>query len=721
MHLIKDLEAALIACPFDILGWQQHQGVDLIRAWVPGAQSIAISPLEEHSEQMEMQALGEGGLFELPWPDNKSKFTYRLHITRSDTTFSIIDPYQFKERSFQDFPQDEDHIYQNMGAHLCQAEGVDGQTVNGVRFALYAPNARTVSVVGDFNNWDGRRTPMTSGHDGIWRLFIPALQAGDLYKYELKNQQGHLLPLKSDPVGFYHEQYPSFASVVTDHSSYQWQDQKWQQQPLPTWKEIPICVYEVHVGSWKHNKGQPLSWLELKDQLIPYVVEMGFTHIELLPVMEYPYDGSWGYQPLGLFAPTSRFGSVDDFKTFIDACHQSGIGVIVDWVPAHFPSDAHGLARFDGTPLYEYEDPRRGWHPDWNSYIYDFGRKTVCDFLISSAVAWCDLFHIDGVRVDAVASILYLDYSREEGEWIPNIHGGNHNYEAINFIQRFNTAVYAHFPKAFTVAEESTSFDGVSRPVHNGGLGFGFKWNMGWMHDTLEYMKHEPIHRKYHHNEISFPMVYAYSENYILPLSHDEVVHGKGSIIGKMPGDEWQQTANLRAYYAFMYCHPGKKLNFMGNEIGQVGEWQYQQSLDWHILEFDRHRGIQQLFKDLNHLYRSEPSLYRLDSSPSGFQWLNYGDADASVISFMRFDHERQNPIIVITNFTPVPHERYRLGVPESGSYQLIFNSDAKEYWGSGFDTGIAFKADEIAQDDQQFSIEVRLPPLATIVVRKQP
>ncbi len=720
MTLAENLNSATEACPFDHLGWSETQDkTQRVTAWYPEASEITITNLQDKPIG-QMTKEDDSGLFSFIWPKDQPIGIYKLAIKAQGQEFSIVDSYQFHERTFEDFDHNPEHLYRNLGAQVCKANAIDGTHISGVRFAVYAPHARSVSLIGSFNNWDGRRNPMHANSDGIWRLFVPDLKPGDTYKFEIKGPDGNLLPHKQDPYGFFHEQFPSFASVVFDQSEYQWQDQAWQERPLEDWREKPMSVYELHAGSWKKNGGRALTWSELIDELIPYVKDMNYTHIELLPVSEYPFDGSWGYQPIGLFAPTSRFGTPNEFKAFVDACHQNNISVIVDWVPAHFPSDEHGLAHFDGTALYEYEDPKRGWHPDWNSYVYDYGKWVVCDFLISSALIWLEHYHIDGLRVDAVASMLYLDYSREEGEWVPNVDGGNHNYEAIKFIKRFNESVYGNYPKAMTIAEESTSFDGVTRPVFAGGLGFGFKWNMGWMHDTLEYIKKDPIHKQYHHNEISFPMVYGYSENYILPLSHDEVVHGKGSILDRMPGDEWQKTANHRNYLGFMYAHPGKKLNFMGNEFAQGTEWNHQDQLDWYVLEYDRHEGVRRMFRDLNRLHIQEPALHQLDCDPKGFTWLNHSDYTASVISMARFSKNRQDTIVALCNFTPVSHEFYRVGVPEPGYYEVIFNSDAPEYAGSNFETGLGYHSFNEERDGQNCAIEVKLPPLATIYLKKK-
>ncbi|MFC3852216.1 1,4-alpha-glucan branching protein GlgB [Salinispirillum marinum] len=722
MELAQALASVLEARPFDHLGL--HSGPDgkglIIRTWQPEATAVRVEDLKTGKVLGTMERLDERGLFELALPRRRKAFTYRLQVSHGEYTHTVTDPYQFVQRAMTDFFCTSDTLYKNMGAQLCSAETADGHVVSGVRFNVFAPNARSVSVIGNFNQWDGRRHPMMSHHDGYWRLFVPDLGAGAEYKFELKSQQGDVLPHKADPYGFWHAQYPSFHSVVWDHQHYQWQDQSWQQRPVHDPRFLPMSVYEVQAGSWRrHDDGTPLNYRELAEQLIPYVQEVGYTHIELLPVSEYPFDGSWGYQPVGLFAPTSRFGTPDDFKYFVDRCHQAGIAVIVDWVPAHFPADAHGLARFDGTPLYEYEDPRRGWHPDWNSFIYDYGRHTVCDFLISSAMLWLEYFHVDGIRVDAVASMLYLDYSREDGEWVPNVDGGNHNYEAIAFVKRFNEAVYGNFPDRYTIAEESTSFAGVSKPTFMGGLGFGFKWNMGWMHDTLEYVQKDPIYRQFHHNDLTFSMIYAYDENFVLPLSHDEVVHGKGTILDRMPGDEWQQMANLRTYYAFMFTHPGKKLNFMGNELGTGTEWNHNGQLDWWLLEYEKHRGCQQLIKDLNTLYKTEPALHELDNDPKGFRWINHSDAANSVLSFCRFSSAGET-LVVICNFTPTPQQHYVLGVPEAGRYDVLLNTDSSYYWGSNFDAGLGYDSQAEGKDGLDHRLQVRIPPLSTLVLKRR-
>ncbi|MCH8551639.1 MAG: 1,4-alpha-glucan branching protein GlgB [Natronospirillum sp.] len=721
MHPATELSNARHARPFDDLGLHSRpEGKGLvIRAWFPQAERIEATELKSGKALGVLDRVDAAGLFELHLPRRRKRFSYRLTITLDGHTFTLLDAYQFPERAHEDFFCTSETLYHNMGACLCQATTPEGQAIEGVRFAVYAPNARAVSVIGDFNQWDGRRHPMMSSHDGIWRLFIPDLQPGSAYKFELKNASGDVLPHKQDPYGDWHAQHPSFHSVVWDHEDYTWADQEWQQREVGDRRRQPMSIYELHAGSWRmHEDGTPLNYRELAVQLIPYLQDMGYTHVELMPISEYPFDGSWGYQPVGLFAPSSRFGTPDDFKYFVDQCHQAGIAVIVDWVPAHFPADPHGLAKFDGTALYEYEDPRRGWHPDWNSFIYDYGRTTVTDFLISSAMVWLERYHVDGIRVDAVASMLYLDYSREEGDWVPNVDGGNENYEAIAFVKRFNEAVYGRFPKCFTVAEESTSFPGVSKPTYLGGLGFGFKWNMGWMHDTLEYVRKDPVYRQHHHGELTFSLIYAFDENFVLPLSHDEVVHGKGTILDRMPGDEWQQMANLRTYYAFMYTHPGKKLNFMGNEFGATQEWSHQRPLDWWLLDYPRHRGCQQLVRDLNRLYTTLPALHRLDHEPEGFRWINYDDAGSSVISFCRMDGEG-GLVVVVSNFTPMPHEHYRIGVPEGGQYEVILNTDSEYYWGSNFDAGQYLHSLDDPQDGLPCSLELRLPPLGTVILKR--
>ncbi len=714
----ESLLHARCAHPFALLGWQKASKGFSVFAFLPDAVSVSVKSLVTGKVLGEMVQATTPGLFELALPLKKKTEPYQLLVQMPHHNYSLIDPYQFKDEAFhavhfvQMRPQ---NLYQQLGAQLIELP-VAKSSIPATRFAVYAPHASSVSLIGDMNNWDGRRHPMERTECGHWVLVVPEIQAGVRYKFEIKDAHGHLLPHKADPLAFHAEQYPSHASLVFDHSRYQWQDHAWQSRPVNPYRQ-PMSIYELHFGSWRtHPDGRPLTYHEMAEQLIPYVLDMGFTHIELLPVLEHPYSGSWGYQPLGMFAATSRYGSPDDFKAFVDACHQAGIGVILDWVPAHFPEDGHGLARFDGGHLYEYADPRRGWHPDWNSCIYDFGKDYVRQFLVASALFWLDKFHIDGLRVDAVASMLYLDYSRNEGEWIPNIDGGNHNYEAISLLRWMNQEVYANYPKAMTIAEESTSFAGVSRPVDAGGLGFGFKWNMGWMNDSLRYISKDPAYRKYHHGDLTFSMVYAYNENFILPLSHDEVVHGKGSILNKMPGDEWQQAANLRAYYAFMFAHPGKKLNFMGNEFGQGTEWNHNLALPWFLLDFEKHRGVQQLFRDLNHTYRRCAPLYEIDHDARGFVWIDYQDAEHSTLAFKRLD-EAGHAVYVVANFTPVPRAGYRLPVDLAGQYEIILNTDSAWYWGSNADCGPVFESKANFTVDGH-CVELQLPPLATLYLR---
>jgi 1,4-alpha-glucan branching enzyme len=602
-------------------------------------------------------------------------------------------------------------LHRKLGAHPMNVGGVDG-----VAFAVWAPNARSVSVVGDFNGWNTDTHRLNLRADcGVWEGFVPGAAAGDKYKYALWGPDGAPLPLKADPFGFAAELRPATASIVWNVPPRARARNGAAAAGAPL-RERPIAVYEVHLGSWKRRPEEAnrfLTYRELAAELVPYVKEMGFTHLEVLPVSEHPFDGSWGYQPIGLFAPTSRFGTPDDFRFFVDAVHKAGLGLFIDWVAGHFPNDEHGLARFDGTHLYEHADPRQGWHPDWNTYIFNFGRREVLNYLISNALYWLGEYGIDGLRVDAVASMLYLDYSRAAGEWIPNQYGGRENLEAIDFLRRLNEAVFGAFPQSTTIAEESTAWPGVSSPTYAGGLGFGFKWNMGWMHDTLEYMKADPLFRKYRHDELTFSLVYAFSENYVLPLSHDEVVHGKGSILQKMPGDRWQQFANVRLLYAYMYAHPGKKLLFMGNEFAQPREWRHDFSLDWHVLDDPLHEGVQRLVRDLNRLYTSRPPLYELDAVSEGFAWLCQ-DPDASVIAFMRRGRAG-DLVIAACNFTPVVRERFRIGVPPAASYKELLNSDSAFYGGSNAGNLGTVKVDDVPEHGRSHSIEVTLPPLGVV------
>ncbi len=603
-----------------------------------------------------------------------------------------------------------------LGAHFVRSEGVEG-----VRFAVWAPNAHVVSVAGDFNEWNTRMHPMRLRNGGIWELFLPHIERGAAYKYAVTAQGGLHQELKTDPYAFRTEAPPKQASLVWGVPKHEWQDSAWmERRARGNLLKEPLSIYEVHLESWlRGEKGRPLSYKELASTLIPYAVNNGFTHLELLPIMEHPFSGSWGYQVTGYYAPTARFGTPEDFQEFVDQCHQAGIGVILDWVPAHFPKDAHGLARFDGTALYEHDDPRQGEHRDWGTLIFNYGRHEVRTFLLANALWWLKEFHIDGLRVDAVASMIYLDYSRQEGEWIPNRFGGRENLEAIEFLQRFNELAH-EVPGAVTIAEESTSFPNVTRPVYLGGLGFTMKWNMGWMHDMLHYFSEDPVHRKYHHNNITFSMLYAFSENFLLPISHDEVVHLKRSLIGKMPGDEWRRFANARAFLCYMYGHPGKKLLFMGQEIGQYEEWDEKASVRWELLAFDYHRNLQATVRELNRVYQSEPALYQVDFHYSGFEWIDIADVDQSVISFLRFAQDRRDFLVFVCNFTPVPRLNYRVGVPRAGVYSELFNSDAAEFGGSNMRNGARFETLNQEWHGRPACVLLTLPPLGVLILKPE-
>ncbi len=606
--------------------------------------------------------------------------------------------------------------YRSLGAHLTNVGGIAG-----VRFAVWAPNAENVTLAGEFNEWDIRRHPMRRRNGGVWEIFIPGLGPGAAYKYNVRSRFAGYQQLKADPYAFYCETPPKSASVVWDTSRYQWNDAAWLETRGKTdWLKSAISIYEVHMESWLRGpQGQPLSYRDMAVKLVHYAVQMGYTHVELLPPMEHPFSGSWGYQVIGYYAPTSRFGTPDDFKFFVDSCHQAGLGVIVDWVPAHFPKDAHGLVFFDGTALYEHADPRKGEHRDWGTLIFNYGRNEVRCFLISNALFWLKEYHIDGLRVDAVASMLYLDYSRKPGEWIPNQYGGNENLEAIDFLRRFNELAHT-VPGAFTLAEESTAFPGVSKPVYLNGLGFTFKWNMGWMHDMLGYFSQDPIFRKFHHNAITFSLLYAFTENFVLPISHDEVVHGKGSLMGRMPGDEWRQFANARAFLTYMWAHPGKKLLFMGQEIGQRDEWNSAGSVPWHLLEFPVHRKLQDMVRALNHFYRANPALYQVDFHWSGFEWVDFHDSESSVIAFIRRAEDPKDFLLFCCNFTPVPRTGYEFGVPEEGFYEEVFNTDSELYGGSNVGNGGMVSSRPVPRHNRQHSIAVTLPPLAVVAFRKR-
>lgn len=611
--------------------------------------------------------------------------------------------------------------YEKLGAHVIEIDGV-----RGVHFAVWAPNAKKVSVIGNFNNWDHRKYPMRPlGDSGIWETFIPGLDEGELYKFYIESKYHGYKEQKADPFAFFFEVRPKSAAIVYNiENKHKWEDDEWiQKRARKNWLESPISIYEVHLGSWmrvKEEGNRFLTYRELAERLIPYVKNLGFTHIELLPITEHPLDASWGYQTIGYFAPTSRYGRPEDFMFFVDQCHQNEIGVIMDWVPAHFPKDAHGLGFFDGTCLYEHEDPRKGEHKDWGTLIFNYRRNEVRNFLISNALFWIEKYHIDGLRVDAVASMLYLDYSRGPGEWIPNIYGGNENLEAIDFIKKFNEVVHHYHPGVLTIAEESTAWPMVSRPTYLGGLGFSMKWNMGWMHDTLEYFSKDPIFRKYHTNNLTFSLLYAFTENFILPFSHDEVVYGKRSMLDKMPGDIWQKFANLRALYGYMFGHPGKKLLFMGSEFGQWREWNFDDSLDWHLLEYNSHKGLQRFLIDLNKIYRSEHALYELDFDWHGFEWIDFHDSENSIISFIRKAKNPDDFLVFVFNLTPVPRFNYRIGVPRGGFYKEILNSDSKYYWGSNLGNSGGVWAEKISAHERPFSLNLILPPLSVLILKPQ-
>jgi len=703
--------------PFSLLGKHHFSGDVLVRALIPGAAWVRIA-----ENGASLQRMGNTDLFAWHGPANQVPDRYRLIWRDSHGAEHVsYDPYcfppQLSDFDLHLFGEGKHwHIYRVLGAHRLQVDDIPG-----VRFAVWAPSAERVSVVGDFNNWDGRCHPMrVRGNSGVWELFIPGLGVGQAYKYELRTGQDDIV-LKTDPYGQHFELRPANASrVPAAPQHYRWQDSGWMKTRHDfDWQHAPFSVYEVHLGSWKRDEhGHFLNYRQLAAELVDHVKQTGFTHIELLPVTEHPLDASWGYQTTGYFAPTSRFGEPDDFRYFVDYCHQHGIGVLLDWAPAHFPKDAHGLANFDGTALYEHEDPRRGEHHDWGTLIYNYGRNEVRNFLISSAIYWLEEFHIDGLRVDAVASMLYHDYSRPADEWIPNIYGGRENLEAAAFLREMNTITHAEYPGSVMIAEESTAWPGVSRPTDGGGLGFSMKWNMGWMHDSLRYMSHDPVHRKYHHNDLTFGLLYAYTENFMLPFSHDEVVHGKQSMLYKQTGDNWQQFANLRLLYTYMFTFPGKKLLFMGSEFAQGREWNFDVGLEWNLLEYNCHQGMQTLVGDLNRLYREKSALHRFDFSADGFEWIDCIASDYSILSYLRKDGD--NSVLVVLNFTPIPHHGYRIGVPESGIYTELLNSDSGYYDGS--DVGNNGQIVSVAEpcNGHAQSLLLTLPPLAGIILQRQ-
>jgi 1,4-alpha-glucan branching enzyme len=704
--------------PFAVLGRHRTAAGDVVRVMLPGAFAVTTIARDEPSLTTRLAPMHDTGMFVGPCPGSGP---YLLRIDWGGPIQETEDPYSFglllgeldihllAEGKHRD-------LASCLGAHAMVVDGVPG-----VRFGVWAPNARRVSVVGDFNTWDGRRHPMRLRHEaGVWEIFIPRLIAGAVYKYELLGPEGAVLPLKADPVAWRAESPPATASVVDDPAAFRWSDEAWcAERARRQAADAPISIYEVHAGSWlRHPDGCPLQWTELAERLVDYIARMGFTHLEFLPVMAHPFGGSWGYQPLGQFAPNALLGTPEDFALLIDRCHSAGIGVLLDWVPAHFPTDAHGLARFDGTALYEHADPREGYQRDWNTFIYNLGRREVRGFLIASALHWLQHFHADGLRVDAVAAMLYRDYSRPAGEWIPNFYGGRENLEAVSFLQELRRTIDERCPGAILVAEESTAWPGVSALPDQGGLGFHYKWNMGWMHDTLDYIAHEPIHRRYHHDSITFGPLYAFSERFILPLSHDEVVYGKRSLIGRMPGDRWQRFANLRAYLGFMWTHPGKKLLFMGGEFGQEREWNHDAQPDWDLLEDPAYRGVQRLVRDLNRLYVAEPALYERDHDRAGFRWVVADDRVQSVFAYMRMPEGNGAPVLAVANFTPVPRGDYRLGVPEAGRWRALLNTDASCYGGSGLASGSDATAEAVPWHDLPASLTLNLPPLATLVLR---
>jgi 1,4-alpha-glucan branching enzyme len=714
---VQALVEARHSDPFAALGLHaDDQGALWVRAMLPGATAVG---MHEAAHGLRVAALSRrhvAGLWEAKLEHRSERFDYRLQVQWADGSEGrYADAYAFGA-----LISDDDLYFLGEGSHLrpfevLGAHPMDVGKVSGVRFALWAPNASRASVVGDFNGWDGRRHPMRLRHGaGIWEIFIPHVAIGDRYKFELMDQHGSLLPLKADPYARAAQTRPQTASVVAAMPP---KSSLSSERAGANGREAPISIYEVHLGSWRrHPDGGFHSWDDLAQALPAYVADLGFTHIELLPISEHPFDGSWGYQTLGLYAATARFGPLDGFLRFAAACRSHGVGLLLDWVPAHFPSDAFGLARFDGTALFEYQDPREGFHKDWNTLIYNFSRHEVRNFLVGSALYWIERGGVDGLRVDAVASMLYRDYSRKEGEWVPNVHGGRENLEAIAFLKRTNEVVGVECPGAMTVAEESTAFPGVSAPTYHGGLGFHFKWNMGWMHDTLKYMGEDPVNRKWHHDKMTFGLVYAFSENFVLPLSHDEVVHGKGSILGRMPGDDWQRFANLRAYYGFMWGHPGKKLLFMGQEFAQPGEWNHDIELPWRLLGHEHHAGVQRLVRDLNRLYRERPELHQLDCDHRGFEWLDSHDAAQSIYAWVRRD-ARGGMVLVACNMTPVPREGLRLGVPDGAQrWREVLNTDAALYGGSNLGNGAELlQAEAVASHGRNQSIRLTLPPLATV------
>ncbi|MEP2030803.1 MAG: 1,4-alpha-glucan branching protein GlgB [Paracoccaceae bacterium] len=710
------------ADPFSVLGLHEEDGKLTVRAFFPDVDTVEVTDQKTGRKIADLTSRG-GGLFDGKATRRKKRFAYQFRLTKGVDSWVQGDPYRFGPV----FGELDEHLigegahlelWKVLGAHVISHEGIEG-----TRFAVWAPNAQRVSIVGDFNGWDGRRNGMRKrGQTGVWEIFMPGLGDGETYKYQLHDQRGNVLPLKADPFGFGSEHPPKTASVVRRLDGHNWVDKAWMTKRDAMHRtDQPISIYEVHLGSWRRvpeDGDRQMSYIECANHLVKYAKDMGFTHIELMPVSEFPFDGSWGYQPIGLYAPTIRQGTLEEFRAFVEACHAADIGLILDWVPGHFPEDVHGLGKFDGTPLYEHADRKEGFHPDWNTLVYNYGRREVSNYLTANALYWLNEHHVDGLRVDAVASMLYRDYSRKEGEWIPNEHGGRENLEAISFLQRVNEICYGQLPGVMTVAEESTAFPGVTGMTDTGGLGFGFKWNMGWMNDTLSYMSEDPINRKYHHSKITFGLHYAFSENFVLPLSHDEVVHGKGSLLDKMPGAGADKFANLRAYYGFMWGHPGKKLLFMGCEFAQGREWNHAASLDWHLLENAQHRGVQTLVRDLNTVYRATPALHKRDCSSDGFEWIEENASEDSLFAWIRHGDDGEAPVMVVCNMTPVERNGRRIGVPQPGRWIEMLNTDAKIYGGDGRGNLGAKDSEPIAASGRAHSLALTLPPLSTLILK---
>ena len=728
--LLEELFAGDSKDPHRLLGMHPTSEGLSVRVYNP--QSVGISLIDltvAESEPLPLTKKDDRGLFEIKLPHGKQPFPYLLeHVTPSGHTYRVSDPYAFvpsvSDYDLYLFNEGKHHkAYEKLGCHLCEHQGVKGAS-----FTVWAPSALRVSVVGSFNQWDGRTHSMRLiGSSGVWELFIPGLASGDLYKFEIKTPSGELY-IKADPYAFFCQKAPNTASVVWEDKPYAWSDRDWlSDREKNGTADRPVNIYEVHLGSWKQDPDpdpqsetgyRPYSYRRLADTLIPYAKSMGYTHLELLPIMEHPFDGSWGYQVLGYYAPTSRYGDPDDFKYFVDNCHANGLGVLLDWVPAHFPKDGHGLARFDGTPLYEHGDKRQGEHLEWGTHIFNYGRSEVRNFLISNAIYWFDRFHIDGLRVDAVSSMLYLDYCRKEGEWLPNPYGGRENLEALEFIRQLNALVYSYYPNVMMIAEEATSYPLVTKPVHQGGLGFSHKWNMGWMNDFLKYMSMDSVFRKDHQNLLTFSFMYAWSENYVLVLSHDEVVHGKRSLLNKMPGDYWQKFAGLRAALGYFYGHPGKKLLFMGGEFGQFIEWKFKEALDWHLLDYPMHEKLHRYASDLNHLYLTEKALHEVDFLYEGFEWIDCNDTAHSVLSFIRKGKDWRDMLLFIYNFTPALHDSYRVGAPLDTTYSELFNSDSEKYGGSNGVNAEPLVAENVPFHNKPFSLTLKIPPLSCIILR---